>query len=80
MRVDLARTIASRPRNLVLDEPSRGLDLDGLRRLREILERLRREGVCIVLSSHVLSDVERLADRVFLLTRGEVLFRGRPLH
>jgi sodium transport system ATP-binding protein len=78
MRVALARTIVHRPKNLILDEPSRGLDLNGLRLLRTILETFRREGACVVLSSHVLSDVEALADNVVVLDDGKVKAIGAP--
>jgi sodium transport system ATP-binding protein len=78
MRVALARTIVHRPKNLILDEPSRGLDLGGLRLLRTLLEDFREDGVCIVLSSHVLSDVEVLADSVVMLEAGALRATGTP--
>jgi sodium transport system ATP-binding protein len=78
MRVALARTIVQRPPNVVLDEPSRGLDLDGLLLLRTLLRELRRDGTCVVLSSHVLSDVAVLADAVVVLHAGAVRATGTP--
>jgi sodium transport system ATP-binding protein len=78
MRVALARTIVQQPPNVVLDEPSRGLDLDGLLLLRTLLRDLRHDGTCVVLSSHVLSDVAVLADAVVLLHAGEVRATGSP--
>lgn len=78
MRVALARTIVQRPPNVVLDEPSRGLDLDGILLLRTLLRELRRDGTCIVLSSHVLSDVAALADNVVVLHAGDVRASGAP--
>lgn len=78
MKTALARAIVHRPRNLVLDEPTRGLDIFSVRVLRELLKRLRDEGVCILMSSHVMADVAELSDRVVVVDQGRVLAEGSP--
>jgi ABC-2 type transport system ATP-binding protein len=77
-RVGIAAAILHRPRLLVLDEPMTGLDPIGRRELRDLLLDLKKEGVTIFFSSHLLADVESIADRVALLADGR-LVRCAPL-
>ena len=76
MKVALARAIIHSPRNLLLDEPTNGLDIPSARSLRAALIRMRERGTCIVLSSHVLQDVEALCDDIVLMSRGRVVLQG----
>ena len=78
MKTALARTIVHAPRNLVLDEPTRGLDVFSVRVLRELLRRLRSEGVCILMSSHAMSEVMELSDRLIVIDQGKLLAEGTP--
>jgi sodium transport system ATP-binding protein len=78
MKTALARTIVHSPRNLVLDEPTRGLDVFSVRVLRELLRRLRSEGVCILMSSHAMSEVMELSDRLIVIDQGKLLAEGTP--
>lgn len=78
MKVALARTIVHRPRNLVLDEPTRGLDVFSMRVLRSLLKKLRDDGVCILMSSHALAEVTELSDRVIVIDQGRVRADGTP--
>jgi len=78
MRVALARAIVHAPQNVILDEPARGLDVFGIRLLRDLVRALKARGACVLLSSHVLSDVEVLADAAVILDRGEVRAAGAP--
>jgi sodium transport system ATP-binding protein len=78
MKTALARAIVHQPRNLILDEPARGLDIFSVRLLRELLKRLRDEGVCILMSSHVMADVAELSDRIVVIDQGRVLAEGTP--
>ena len=71
-RLGLAQAILNKPKLLVLDEPFSGLDPLGRREVRELLLRLRSEGSTIFMSSHILSDVEDICDRVAIMARGEV--------
>jgi ABC-2 type transport system ATP-binding protein len=76
-RVALARALLHDPRVVLLDEPTSGLDPGSARGVREIIERLRREHRSVVLSTHNLDEVERLADRVAVL-RGRMLAVDTP--
>ncbi len=69
-RLSLAAGILGDPRILVLDEPATGLDPGGMRWLRTFLLQMKEEGKTVLLSSHSLSDVARIADRVLVLHRG----------
>jgi ABC-type multidrug transport system ATPase subunit len=69
-RLSLAQALLGDPELLVLDEPTASLDPEATWEFRSLLESLRREGTTIVLSSHLLSEVERIADRVLILVDG----------
>jgi sodium transport system ATP-binding protein len=76
IKVAVARALIHDPSNLVLDEPTNGLDVMAIRNLREILRELRAQGRCILFSSHVMQEVAALCDRVVILGHGRVLAEG----
>jgi len=77
MKTALARALVHDPANVVLDEPTNGLDVVATRALREVLRRLRDEsGKCVVISTHVMQEVERLADEVVVMARGRTVAGG----
>ena len=77
MKTALARAMVHNPPNIVLDEPTNGLDVLATRALRQALRRLRDdEGKCIVFSTHIMQEVERLCDRVVLVSHGRVVASG----
>lgn len=78
MKVALARSMVHGPANLILDEPTRGLDVMSVRLLRETLRRLRAAGRCVLMSSHVMAEVEELSDRVVCIAHGRVVAEGSP--
>jgi sodium transport system ATP-binding protein len=78
MKVALARAIVHAPRNLLLDEPTRGLDVFSVRALRELLKRLRDSGTCILMSNHALAEVMELSDRIVVIDRGTVRADASP--
>jgi sodium transport system ATP-binding protein len=78
MKVALGRALIHGPRNVVLDEPTNGLDIPSVRALRALLQRMRHAGTCIVFSSHVLEEVRALCDRVVIMARGCVVAQGTP--
>lgn len=78
MKVALARALVHRPGNLILDEPTRGLDIFAVRMLRDLLKRLRSEGVCVVMSNHVLAEVMELSDQVVMIADGRLKASGAP--
>ncbi len=79
-RLQVARSLISRPSVLVLDEPTVGLDPDARRRLWEILGEQRRRGVAILLCTHYMDEAERLCDRIAILHRGRILDIDSPEH
>lgn len=78
LKTALARAIVHSPRNVILDEPTNGLDVMAVRTLRLLLQRLRESGHCIVFSSHVMQEVAALCDDVVVIARGEVVASGSP--
>ena len=72
-RLALAQALMEKPRLLLLDEPTNGLDPAGIVDLRELLRQVSREGTAIFLASHMLTEVERICDRVLLVRSGEML-------
>ncbi|HXQ68155.1 MAG TPA: ATP-binding cassette domain-containing protein [Alphaproteobacteria bacterium] len=78
MKVALARALVHNPHNVILDEPTNGLDVGTSRSVRELLRRFRREGRCVLLSSHIMQEVAALADRIVILSDGRVALQGTP--
>jgi sodium transport system ATP-binding protein len=77
-KVSLARAMIHSPQNIILDEPTRGLDVLSIRLLRGILNELKQDQKTILFSSHVMAEVEVLSDKVVLITQGRVVAEGRP--
>ena len=77
-KVALARALVHAPRHLLLDEPTNGLDVMATRHLRDWLRELRAEGCCVLLSSHIMQEVEALVDRLVIIAHGRVVADGTP--
>ena len=77
-RLDLAAGLLHRPRVLVLDEPTVGLDIESRAAIWQVLQQLRAEGTTVLLSSHYLEEVDALADRLAILEGGRVIAEGSP--
>ncbi|HYP24864.1 MAG TPA: ABC transporter ATP-binding protein [Actinomycetota bacterium] len=77
-RLGIAQALVGSPRLLMLDEPTSALDPAGRRAVRRILEEVRARGITVLLNSHLLSEVELVCDRVFILLGGEVIAEGTP--
>jgi len=75
-RLNLATALLGDPRVLLLDEPSNGLDPEGMRWLRGFLRQLADQGRTVLVSSHVLSEVQQLVDDVIVIRRGELVAAG----
>ena len=78
IKVALARTLLHRPRNLLLDEPSRGLDVMSTRALRSALAALRADGCCVIMATHVMQEVTHLCDDVIVIAKGHTVAQGSP--
>jgi len=78
MKTALAQAIVHQPTNIILDEPTRGLDVMSTRVLRELLLDLKRQGHCVLFSSHVMQEVAALCDKVIVMTQGRVVAAGSP--
>ncbi|MBF94857.1 MAG: hypothetical protein CMH58_06815 [Myxococcales bacterium] len=76
-RIGLAQAILHDPAVVILDEPMSGLDPMGRRDVRRLMEHLRTQGKTVMFSSHVLSDVEEVADRICVLRQGQKVLEGR---
>ena len=77
-RLDLAAGLLHRPKLLVLDEPTVGLDIESRAAIWELLRELVRDGTGVLLSSHYLEEVEALADRMAIIDAGRVIAEGTP--
>jgi sodium transport system ATP-binding protein len=76
MKVAIARALVHDPANVLLDEPTNGLDIMSVRLLRERLRDLRAAGRCVLFSSHVMAEVAALCDDIVVLAHGRVVARG----
>ena len=77
-KVSLARALVHGPRNVILDEPSNGLDVMATRALRELIRDLRRAGKCVLFSSHVMQEVAALCDEIVIISSGKVAVHDTP--
>ena len=78
VKTAIARALVHQPQNVLLDEPTGGLDVLSTRAMRAFIRRLRDEGRCILLSSHIMQEVSTLCDNVVVLARGQVVVTGTP--
>lgn len=78
IKVALARAMVHGPRNLVLDEPSNGLDVMATRALRALIRKLKEAGHCVLFSSHVMQEVAALCDDIVIIAHGRIVAQGTP--
>lgn len=78
IKTALARAMVHEPRNIILDEPTNGLDVMATRALRVLIRRLRDEGHCVLFSSHVMQEVSALCDDIIIIAHGRVVAQGAP--
>lgn len=78
VKTAIARALVHDPHNVILDEPSNGLDVMATRSLREFMRALRAEGRCVLFSSHVMQEVAALCDRVVIMARGRIVADASP--
>ena len=78
LKVNIARALIHDPRNVLLDEPTNGLDVKSTRAMRQFIRRLRDAGKCILLTSHIMQEVAALCDQIIIISRGEISAQGTP--
>jgi sodium transport system ATP-binding protein len=76
MKVAIARALIHDPRNVLLDEPTNGLDVMSTRSMRTFIRRLRDEGRCVLFSSHIMQEVSALCDQIVVIAAGQVVAQG----
>jgi ABC-2 type transport system ATP-binding protein len=77
-RLSLALALIGRPKVAFLDEPTAGVDPEGRLAIRAVVGELRRQGVCVLLTTHELTEAEKMADRIVILSAGRVVLEGTP--
>ena len=75
-RLGIAIALLNHPKLLVLDEPVNGLDPIGIQELRELIQEFPKAGITVLVSSHILSEIENTADHIGIIVEGEVQFEG----
>jgi ABC-2 type transport system ATP-binding protein len=75
-RLGIAAALLPRPQVLILDEPTNGLDPEGIQEVRDLLKKLASEGTTVFVSSHLLSELELISEYIVMLRKGEVVFAG----
>jgi len=76
MKVCLCRSLVHDPQNLIMDEPTNGLDVMTTRSVRSILLKLKKDNKCILLSSHIMQEISALCDEIVVIADGKVLMQG----
>lgn len=75
-RLGIAQALLGRPKLLILDEPTNGLDPKGIKEMREFIRELAAQGLSVFVSSHLLSEIQQMCDRVAIISHGEVIAAG----
>jgi sodium transport system ATP-binding protein len=78
LKVSIARALVHDPENVLLDEPTNGLDVKSTRAMRRFILALRDEGKCVLLTSHIMQEVAALCDRIVIISNGTVAAQGTP--
>ncbi len=78
LKVAIARTLVHDPQNVLLDEPTNGLDVMSTRAMRQFILRLREEGKCVLFTSHIMQEVAALCDQIVIISQGTVSANGSP--
>ena len=76
MKVSIARAIIHNPKNVILDEPTNGLDVMTTRAMRILIRRMKEAGCCVILSSHIMQEVSALCDNIVVISKGSVVATG----
>ena len=79
-RLGIAIALLNKPKLLILDEPTNGLDPIGIQDMRELIRSFPRQGITVILSSHILSEVEQVADKIGIIASGRLGYQGAAPH
>lgn len=77
-KIVLARALIHDPRNIIMDEPTNGLDVMAVRETRETIRKMKGQGRCVLLSTHYMDEAERLCDTIAIIVRGQIVAGGTP--
>ena len=77
-RLEIARTLASNPKYLLLDEPLTGIDPVSIEEIKEIIKRLKKKNIGILITDHNVRETLKIVDRVYIVNEGSMFFEGRP--
>ncbi len=78
LKVAIARALVHNPQNILLDEPTNGLDVMSTRAMRQFIQRLRDDGKCVLFTSHIMQEVAALCDQIIIISHGQVTASGAP--
>tara|TARA_Y100001934_G_C12364641_1_gene782733 strand:- start:1353 stop:2078 length:726 start_codon:yes stop_codon:yes gene_type:complete len=78
VKTALGRALVHDPANVILDEPTNGLDVMTTRAMRGLIRRMREEGKCVLFSSHIMQEVSALCDRIIIISTGRIVAAGTP--
>jgi sodium transport system ATP-binding protein len=78
VKTAIARALIHQPQNILLDEPTNGLDVMSTRNLRSFIKQMRDAGRCVIFSSHIMQEVAALCDRIVIIAEGRVIAQGSP--
>ena len=78
VKVALGRSLVHEPSNVLLDEPTNGLDVGATRAMRRLIRDMRAQGKCVLFSSHIMQEVAALCDRLVILSKGKTVAEGTP--
>ncbi len=78
LKVAIARALVHNPGNILLDEPTNGLDVKSTRAMRQFVRNLRDDGKCVILTSHIMQEVSALCDQIIIISNGIITAQGTP--
>ncbi|NNF27439.1 MAG: ABC transporter, partial [Gemmatimonadetes bacterium] len=78
VKVAMGRALVHEPNNIVLDEPTNGLDVGTTRAMRKLIRSMRADGKCVLFSSHIMHEVTALCDRIVIIAAGRTVAQGTP--
>jgi len=78
LKVALAQALVHNPQNIIFDEPTNGLDMAGIKALHDLIVELKELGNCVVISSHIISEIAKLCDNIVIIAAGQDIMSGSP--